>query len=97
VAYPTGTVVLSTLNKIVTLRVHAVPLPVNITSLIESHALDVRQVVDYQARVKEGHQVQSGSNVKKQFVEKIKWAIEKAKKEGWLVERDIWSNITEEQ
>ncbi|KAJ3417616.1 Cytoplasmic GTPase/eEF2-like protein (ribosomal biogenesis) [Chytridiales sp. JEL 0842] len=98
VPLPTGTVVLNTSNKLATLQIRAVPIPANVVDYIQSHASNLKQIVEgTQAKARDGQLDARLKEMKDTFMSQLEKSFKEAKKEGWLVERDLWEKISVDQ
>lgn len=88
---PTGTVIMTTPNKLVTLRVRAVPIPLAVSTFLTTHSETIQQLVD--ATTQESD-VASWGKTLESFSNKLKILFHEAGNYG-VVDSAIWDNVME--
>ncbi|KAJ3333923.1 Cytoplasmic GTPase/eEF2-like protein (ribosomal biogenesis) [Blyttiomyces sp. JEL0837] len=105
---PLGTVIVTTPNKLATIRIRAHPLPKNVVDFIEKSALELRQFADYvESRRRKGgvglgvHGEVVGEDgrqvkMREKLMVGLKAEIEKAVKEGLAGgEKELWNGVVD--
>ncbi|KAJ3347471.1 Cytoplasmic GTPase/eEF2-like protein (ribosomal biogenesis) [Entophlyctis luteolus] len=89
VKLPTGTVILSTPNNVATFRIRAVPLPKNVLDFLNQSSERLKEFA-------EANDQGSDANINERlkYVGELELRFEEAKKEGKLVEKDVWTNMS---
>lgn len=89
---PTGTVVISTPNKLCRMQIRAVPLPFRVTSFLEEQSRTMRGIIDEpdaEMDAKDGH----GKG--QTFVDRLKAVFEEAYRENEIKDKELWSGVIE--
>ncbi|KAI8616877.1 P-loop containing nucleoside triphosphate hydrolase protein [Chytriomyces sp. MP71] len=85
---PTGTVVTSVSGGIAKIQLRAVPLPRNVVVFLEASARRLKALTD-----SERVAVDTELNERATFIEDLKQKFAEARKDGLLVEKDLWENL----
>jgi hypothetical protein len=87
---PIGTVIVTTPNKLATIRLRAIPLPKNVTSLLESSSTLIRTLYDQTHDKKTSH----GSVDSDTFLDLVETTFQSSTKDDGMIEADAWNDVT---
>ncbi|KAJ3289374.1 Elongation factor-like GTPase 1 [Borealophlyctis nickersoniae] len=90
---PVGTVILSTPNKLCSLRVRAIPVPPRVTAFLQESASRIRSIVEERDKKSAGGEMEA--DVGEEFINKLKDIVAEAVDEGEVSEKELWDGIVE--